>query len=351
MLQVTQAQPDFTRVDKWLSDNLGGLGGRAVLLIYKDGKQLYARAENDMNRRQKMAGKFMARKTGKSSDEVLKDFDENSKINIASCSKWLSAALIMTFVDEGKLKTTDTIGRYLPIMTANGKGTITIADCLSHLTGIKSEGLKENKTFLQTASMQEAMKVIAALPVEAAPGKSFRYSSIGLQLAAAVIEQISGKDFETLFAERIAGPCDMKQTDFGHKKVPLAAGGAQSTATDYIHFLDMILHDGQYNGKTVLKKSSVAEMQFNYIAGKQIMHVPEEAGNWGYGYGEWVMDRTLQGKRSDVASSPGLFGSFPWVDNKNKYVGILLTFNLKHKGRGEKYLELKKLVDDAITKY
>lgn len=168
MLQVAQAQTDFSGVDKWLSDNLGGLGGRAVLLVYKDGKQVYAKAENGMNRRQKMAGKFMARKTGKSADEVLKDFDENSKLNMASCSKWLSAALVMTFVDEGKLKTSDTIGGYLPMMTANGKGAITIADCLSHLTGIKSEGLKENKTFLQTGSMEEAMKVIAALPVEAA---------------------------------------------------------------------------------------------------------------------------------------------------------------------------------------
>ena len=75
MLQVAQAQTNFSGVDKWLSDNLGDLGGRAVLLVYKDGNQVYAKAENGMNRRQKMAGKFMARKTGKSADEILKDFD------------------------------------------------------------------------------------------------------------------------------------------------------------------------------------------------------------------------------------------------------------------------------------
>jgi hypothetical protein len=47
-------------------------------------------------------------------------------------------------------------------------------------------------------------------------------------------------------------------------------------------------------------------------------------------------------------SSPGLFGTFPWVDNKNGYAAILFTYNIKSKGRHEKYLELKNIVDKAI---
>lgn len=69
-----------------------------------------------------------------------------------------------------------------------------------------------------------------------------------------MIEKISGKSFETLFAERIAKPCEMKNTDFGKGKVALPAGSAYSTPEDYMNFLVMILHDGKFNGKQILSK-------------------------------------------------------------------------------------------------
>ena len=338
------AQYNFDKVHNWIKDNLEELGGRAILMIYKNDKIIYTLQENNLNGKQKMAGKMIARKTGKNADEVLKDYNINSKIAIASCSKWLSAALVMTFIDEGKLKLTDTIGKFLPVMTANGKGKITIADCLSHLTGINSGNLKESRELTTNSkTMDEAMESIASEPIEAEPGSSFHYSSVGLQIAAAVIEKISGKNFETLFGERIAKPCNMLNTDFKNKAVPLPAGGALSTASDYLNFLVMILHNGEFNGKKVLSRQSVALMQQNYTAGKKIMYSPEEAGDWGYGFGEWMMNNTETGVRSEAVSSPGAFGSFPWVDNKHQYAAVLFVTNIRSKGRHEKYTVLKQL--------
>ena len=178
--------------------------------------------------------------------------------------------------------------------------------------------------------MNEMMEKIAEQPMEGEPGKVFHYSSIGLQIAAAVIEKISGQDFKTLFQERIAIPCDMKNTDFGSGKIPLAAGGAYSTPEDYIHFLQMILQNGIYKGKQILSKESVIKMQTNYVRGARVAYSPAEAGNWGYGLGEWVMDDAID--RSNAVTSPGLFGSFPWVDNERQYAGFLFVFNLKNKG-------------------
>ena len=348
--QVSIAQYKFDKLDSWLKENLEELGGRAVLMIYKDGKIIYSQQENDLNRKQKMIGKMIARKTGKDATELLKDYNVNSKIAIASCSKWLSAALVMTFVDEGKLKLNDTIGKFLPVITTNGKGKITILDCLSHLTGIKSGNLKESRDLVSNASMMDdAIRMIAAQPMEAEPGSAFHYSSIGLQIAAAVIEKISGKSFGSLFQEKIANPCNMINTDFGDKPVPLAAGGALSTASDYLNFLQMILHNGEFNGKRVLSKQAVELMQQNYATGKKVIYSPAEAGEWGYGFGEWVMDNATGDTRSQGVTSPGLFGSFPWVDNMHQYAAVLFTFNLKSKGRNEKYTALKKLVDAAIT--
>ena len=351
LLQVANAQADFSKACDWLKDNVRELGGRAVLVIFKDGKIVFNKAENDLSGKQKMIGKFIAKRQGKDPAEVLQDFSSTTKQRIASCSKWLSAALVMTFVDEGKLSLGDSVGKFLPVMTANGKGGIKIWQCLSHLTGIKAGTLKESLGVMKDIqSMDEAIELIAKQPMEGEPGKTFHYSSEGLQIAAAVIEKISGKDFETLFAERIARPCGMVNSDFGHGKVAMPAGSGWSTAEDYTKFLTMILNEGQYNGKQVLSTQSVIEMQKNRVSkDATIAYTPAEAGNWGYGFGEWVMDDAVGDKRSNGVTSPGLFGSFPWVDNKLHYTGFLFTFYFKSKGRNDRYKELKKIVDEAIT--
>jgi CubicO group peptidase (beta-lactamase class C family) len=347
LFQSASAQSNFGMADKWLRDNIEDLGGRAVLMVYKDGHIIYSKAENNVSQRQKRIATWLADRKGKNSDDVLQDLTPLSRLQIASCSKWLSAALVMTFVDEGKLSLEDSVGKYLPVMTRNGKGRIKIWQCLSHLTGIKSGTLMESLQMMKGVnSMDEAIEKIAAEPMEGEPGKTFHYSNFGLQIAGAVIEKISGKSFEELFAERIALPCNMKNTDFGHGKVALPAGGAFSTAEDYMNFLVMILNNGKFNGRKILSDSSVIKMQRNYAKGATIAYSPAEAGSWGYGLGEWVMDNSLQ--RSSAVSSPGLFGSFPWVDNQRHYAAILFCFNLRNKGRNNKYLELKNIIDSAI---
>jgi CubicO group peptidase (beta-lactamase class C family) len=348
LFQFTFAQQyNFAGADNWLKANLNKLGGRAVLVILKNGKIIYEQAKNDLSPKPKMIGKFIAKRQGKDPEQVLKDYDFTTKIAIASCSKWLSAALVMTFVDEGKLSVDDTIGKFLPVITAHQKGNITIWECLSHTTAINGGDLKESREIInQASSMDETMEKIAEQPMEGEPGKVFHYSSIGLQVAAAVIEKISGKDFKTLFKERIAVPCDMKNTDYGNGKIPVAAGGAFSTPEDYIHFLQMILQNGYYNGKQILSKESIIKMQKNYAKNARVAYIPAEAGNWGYGLGEWVMDDAVD--RSNAVTSPGLFGSFPWVDNERQYAGFLFVFNLKNKGRGKIYKELKTIVDKEV---
>jgi CubicO group peptidase (beta-lactamase class C family) len=350
LLQFSFAQYNFTKVDDWLAGNVKGLGGRAVLVIYKDDKLVYNNAENELSRKQKRRGKFIARVKGKDADKILQDFNTNTKERIASCSKWLSAALVMTFVDEGKLRLTDTIGKFLPVMAAHGKGNIQIWQCLSHLTGIQSGNLKESLTAAKEMnSMDEAIAALALQPMEGEPGKTFHYGNTGLQIAGAVIEKISSKSFETLFEERIAKPCNMINTDFGNGKVAMPAGGAFSTAADYINFLQMILNEGVFNGKSILSRQSVIEMQKNRVAKDAVIKSsPSEAGSWGYGFGEWTMNDVMGEKRSDAVTSPGLFGSFPVVDSKNKYTAFLMSFNLNHKGRNERYKELKRLMDKAL---
>ena len=319
---ICRGQEGFGKVDAWMEDNVKAMGGHAFLVVEKDGKIVYTKGVHGLRG----------------------SYSLQSRERIASSSKWLSAALVMTFVDEGKLSLDDTVGRWLPVLAEHGKGGITVRQCLSHLTGIKEPPLlKSTGELRRIRSMDEAMEWIAGMPMEGAPGTVFHYSNAGLQIAGAVLEKISGESFENLFAERIARPLGMVHTDFGKGPVAMPAGGGFSTAEDYIRFLEMILNKGMYHGTRVLSEKSVAGMQVNRLGPDiRIAYTPAEHGGAGvgYGYGEWIM--------GEAVSSPGLFGSFPWVVNGRGYCAFLMTVNLNNRGRQDREMELVRLVDAAL---
>src|SRR5262245_12345135 len=91
ILQAGSAQQNFPEIDRALKMNQQELGKDAVMLIYKAGRIVY--------------------------ENALGDLTSASQVRIASCSKWYTAALVMTFVDEGKISLEDTIGKFLPIFT------------------------------------------------------------------------------------------------------------------------------------------------------------------------------------------------------------------------------------------
>lgn len=348
LVMTASAQSRFTKLDDWMDANAKKMGGRTILVIYKDGNMIYDKSVNELNHRQKSLNKYIAKKQGVEANPD--DYTLDTRQLIASCSKWYSAALVMTFVDEGKLRLSDSVGTYLPALSLHGKGNITIAECLSHLTGIKAPSVKESlKKMRNIRSMDQAIDEIAIMPMEGQPGSIFHYSNAGLQIAGAVIEKISGKTFETLFEERISNPLRMKNTDFGKGQVALPAGGARSTPGDYLNFLIMILHKGNFEGRQILTEKSINEMEIDRI-GKdvRVAYSPAEAEGLGYGYGEWVVKNEESGKPGKWLTSPGLFGSFPWVDNEHGYCAFLMCFDLNFKGRHERYFELKQLVDQSV---
>jgi len=125
-----------------------------------------------------MAIRYIAKKQSKNPQEALQNYNDLTKIPIASCSKWLSAALVMTFVDEGKLTLNDTVGKFLPVLTNHQKGNITIWESLSHTTAIDAGDLKESREIInESSSMNEVIEKIAEQPMEGEPGKVFHYSS------------------------------------------------------------------------------------------------------------------------------------------------------------------------------
>lgn len=88
-------------------------------------------------------------------------------------------------------------------------------------------------------------------------------------------------------------------------------------------------------------------MQQDYTKDARVSYTPDESGTLDYGLGEWILEKG--NGRANVVSSPGLFGSFPWTNNKEHYAGFLFVLNLNQKGREEKYYDLIKIIDEEIT--
>lgn len=313
---------DFSLLDNTLKANQKALGGKICMLVYKDGKIVY---EKDLG------------------------YTKTTIEPIASCCKWFTAAMVMTFVEEGKLSLDDTIGKFLPIFSKHKKGKIKIWNCLSHTTGIQGEEI--NLTTLlkrkKYKSLEEEVNDFALKPVAAAPGDQFYYGNIGLNIAGRILEVISGKNFETLFQERIAAPLGMKNTTFKSDHAVNPSGGAESSASDYMNFLIMILNKGEFNGKRILKAGSVELMEESHTEDVKVSYVPDQAMGMEYGFGEWILERD-DDDNSSVVSSPGLLGTFPFINIANDYAAILFVRTLNFKNRNEIYKSVKTSIDKAL---
>lgn len=323
LFQASKAQYNFSELDKKLAQYQQQLGGNVVTLIYKDSQIIYKKE--------------------------LGDFKANTMAPIASCSKWLTAALVMTFVDEGKLSLDDKVSKYIPEFTNYGKGYITIRNCLSHTTGIEDKSgiaaILENSRF--TSLEDEVNSFMSKHEIFAQPGQQFAYSSVGLNIAGRVLEIISKKPFDQLMTQRIFRPLNMKFSTFYSERAVNPSGGAKSTASDYMNFLVMILKKGTYNGKRILSENAVSEMQKTVTNQNIIKYAPDVAAGFNYALGEWVLEADASGN-STVVASPGLFGTWPYIDKKDGYACIIFVKTLLRDSRREIYTDLMQTIDAEI---
>lgn len=242
-------------------------------------------------------------------------------VPIASATKWISASVIMSLVDEGKLSLDAPISTYLPKLT-DKEGSITLRQLLSHTSGLRgfNRCLGDNSTTLAECSDQ-----IFQMGLKADPGTEFSYGGVSFQVAGRLAEVVSGKSWKTLFEEKIKKPLNMVNTTYGETENPRIAGGASSTLQDYANLLQMHVNGGVFNGKRVLSAESVEEMQRDQTHGVPIVLTPHK-DNRRYGLGEWRDIVDAKGKATQV-SCQGAFGFSPWIDRQRKLVGVFLVRN------------------------
>jgi CubicO group peptidase (beta-lactamase class C family) len=251
---------------------------------------------------------------------------------IASASKWLTAATLMTFVDDGTLALDDPVSRHLPAF-GGGKAMITVRQLLSHTTGLPSASCEGDPT----TTLRRCVASIASGPDPYfTPGSEFHYSGVGFAVAGRLVERLSGTSFEEAFETRIARPLGMRHTRFDgtskrHNRNPSPAASARSSVDDYTRFLRMLAADGTFAGDEILRPGSVAEIERDQVAGLdthddgavQITGIPT------YGLGVW-RDEVNDDDAIEVVSGSGALGFYPWIDRVHGTYGIVAVDDEYH---------------------
>ena len=257
-----------------------------------------------------------------------------TSVFIASAGKWLAAAAIMSLVDEGKLSLDDHPSKFLPEFKNDPKDKATLRQMLSHTSGYPPYQPKENPAD-KYQTLAESVAHILPLAPDYQPGERFDYGGLAMQVAGRMAEVVTGKDWETLFQERIARPCKMINTHFvpvdqggGHS--PMLGGGARSTLRDYANFLSMIFNEGVFSGKTVLSTNAIREMQADQVRdaavrpGEFVERVRGAKHNGIYGLGEW-REQLDSNSNAVLISSPSWAGAYPWIDKTTGVYGVILA--------------------------
>lgn len=289
---------------------------------------------------------------------------------IASMTKPIAAVCVAMLVDDGKLTFDDPVEKHLPEfrnlwvvseqsaerrVLVKAERPITLRDLLTHTSGLGEYG-----TTGPHWTLAEMAKVLAREPLRFQPGNRWAYSTAGIDVLCRVVEVAGGKPFAEFMQTRLLDPLAMKNTTWwisaaqeprwtrsyrlngtppkleettiaymyggavtDHSRPPLGGAGLFSTAEDIAKFYQMMLHQGELNGKRILKPATVAEM-----TRKQTGELRARPGMpWGLGF--CVIEDPKQMEANNNLSPGtfghgGAFGTQSWADPTRGLVYVFM---------------------------
>jgi CubicO group peptidase (beta-lactamase class C family) len=226
----------------------------------------------------------------------------DTKFRIGSVTKQFTAALILQLVEQGKIKLDGKLSDYLPYYRKDTGEKVTIHQLLNHTSGIPSyTGLPEffNEVSRDPYKPGDFVKKFASGNLEFEPGSKFSYNNSGYFLLGAIIEQITGKSYETVLTEKILGPLGMTNTGYDNHApiMKKRAAGYDRTPDGYRNaaYLDMSL---PYAAGSMY---STVEDLFKWdqaLYGEKIISAESKSkmftpGLSDYGYGFGIADRPI----------------------------------------------------------
>lgn len=325
---------------------------------------------------------------------------KDSIFRMASTTKPVTAVAILMLMEQGKLRLSDPISRFLPefknprvaVARSGSDETylvpaereVTIRDLLTHVSGLGSGGTGAQELARITEARQPGDKladVIArygVLPLDFQPGSSWRYSGgPAFDVLGRIVEVASGESFDRYLTGHIFEPLGMKDTFFvipddrqdrvttiyrttpsGLEKLVLpavfqsqvyfsGAGGLSSTAEDFTRFALMLVGGGQLAGRRLLSPRTVELMGSNHVGTMFSNQLGRPENGIGFGLGVEVV---LDPVQADWRRSPGsfgwdgAFGTIFWVDPQEQLVAVLM---IQRPGR-DIYRDFESAIRQAI---
>ncbi|MEI7597411.1 MAG: serine hydrolase domain-containing protein [Bacteroidota bacterium] len=256
----------------------------------------------------------------------------DTRFDLSSGSKIFTGIAITYLAQQEKIKFTDSIGQYIEGLP---KGNIiTIHQILTHSAGFDNFYNAKGFSYKNVKNCTDIMPFMRSLPLVYNPGDSCLYSTGDCMVLGAVVEKITGMNFQDYIKTTFIDPLDLRNTCFtpywtldesqkqyaiGYVKndsigyarnaynydygfIPLSAGGAWSSINDLYKF-DKAAFSGEIVNDEYLKimttkyTQMIAEtykLEFGYIwliddsNTKCVRHAGNSSGwnTWNYYYPE-----------------------------------------------------------------
>ncbi len=337
-----------------------------------------------------------------------------------SMTKPIVCTALMTFLEEGRIRLIDPVAAYLPafgrVKVLGDDGALVppvrpvlIADLMAHTSGLTYHFLEdtpvgrlyeETDFFDPLTTLKKGIDDLAELPLAFQPGSRWHYS-VGIDVAARILEIVSGKPLGRVLSERLFEPLGMADTAFEvppakrsrlaalygrpdiglpqtkarealeawgrgvNERLDVAATypvdapetfvrggwGLFGTILDYYRFAQMLLNGGKLDGTRVIGRKTLALMHANRIPAALM---PLEIGGlplpgYGFGLGSRVaMDAALTGGLTSVGEFGwgGAAKTYYWVDPQEELIGLFMTQSMSSYDAPE--LDLRSLAYQAI---
>ncbi|MBB6637182.1 serine hydrolase domain-containing protein [Cohnella thailandensis] len=269
------------------------------------------------------------------------------------------------------------------IKLERAKRNVTIRDLLSHSSGL-GMGVAGHLLAMKLSepgdTLETRFRKFQALPADFEPGESTGYSAVvGFDALGRAIEVASGMSLERFLRENLFEPLEMNDTAFhinDHQQKRLAvlyksengdifkapdsedidamviggpryysgAGGLYSTLSDYDRFAQMLLHEGEYKERRILKAETVRRIH-REGAYKHLDFAPGMV--WGLGM---IVRKEPELAHSSLTKGSygwsGAFGTHFFVDPVKK-VSVVLMLNRSNIGGAGSYVS--KRIEELVA--
>lgn len=135
---------------------------------------------------------------------------------LASVTKPFTAAAVLALAADGKLELDDPLDRHLPELSPPWSD-IPLDALLTHTAGLPAEIVNrawEGEPRFEPVDRETFLERVMEFPPDHEPGKGYNYSNVGYGLLGAVIETVSGTDWETHLHHRLLEPAGLEDIGF-----------------------------------------------------------------------------------------------------------------------------------------